>query len=111
MAKEKVPNFTEAQEARIREAAADGPLNLASATELANELGKTPRSIIAKIVRMNLPYVRKVPTTKTGEPIVSKTKLVEQISAVVEGNLEGLEKAPKPALQALARFASAVNAD
>lgn len=111
MAKEKVPNFSEAQEQRIRDAAAAGTLNAAVAATLADEFGKTPRSVIAKIVRMGLPYATKQRTTKTGEPIVSKTKLVEQIGAVVDGNLEGLEKAPKPALQALARFAAAVNAE
>jgi hypothetical protein len=109
MPKEKTPNFSTAQEDAIRAAAANGPLNLAAATALGEEMGKSARSIVAKIVRMGLPYERKQPTTKTGEPIVSKTKLVEQISAVVEGNLEGLEKAPKPALQALAAFARSVN--
>lgn len=104
MAKAKEPNYTAAQELRIREASEDGPLNATVAAELAEEFGKSPRSVIAKITRMALPYATKTRVTKTGEPIVSKTKLVEQISAVVEGNLEGLEKAPKPALQALARF-------
>ena len=104
MTKQKDPNYSEAQEARIRQAADEGELNAEVAAVLADEFGKTARSVIAKIVRMNLPYATKQRTTKTGEPIVSKTKLVEQISAVVGANLEGLEKAPKPALQALARF-------
>lgn len=104
MAKDKTPNFTEAQEARISETA---PHNLASATELAAEMGKSPRSLVAKMVRMGVAYERKQPTTKTGEPVVSKADLVEQIGAVVDGNLEGLEKAPKPALQAVARFVAA----
>ena len=111
MAKEKVPNFTADQEAQIRAAAENGPLNLASATALADAMGKSARSLVAKIIRMGVPYERKQPTTKTGEPVISKTKLVEQISAVVEGNLDGLEKAPKPALQALAGYVRAVNAD
>lgn len=101
ISKEKTPNFTPEQEARIRESA---PHNLASATELANEFGKTPRSVIAKIVRMDVGYQSKVRTTKSGDPVISKEKLVGQIANVVEGNLEGLEKAPKAALQALARF-------
>ena len=100
MPKEKTPNFTEAQEAAIREAA---PLNLAIATALAAEMGKTARSVIAKAVRMGVEYHSKQPTTKSGEPVRSKTKLVEDISAIVAGNLEGLEKAPKAALQALVR--------
>ena len=104
----KAPNFTEAQEQRIRDTA---PHCAASAAELALEFGKTPRSVIAKMVRMEVEYARKVPTTKSGDPIVSKADLVAQISAVVDGNLDGLEKAPKPALHALASFARAVNED
>ena len=107
MAKDKTPNYTEAQEARIRERAEEvGTLNAAVAAELADELGKTPRSIIAKIVRMNLPYATKQPTTKNGEPVTKKETLVSEISEIVGVNLEGLEKAPKPVLHALARFAA-----
>lgn len=109
MAKEKVPNFSPSQEQRLRDAAAEGPLNLARATALGAEFGKSPRSVIAKIVRMGLPYAQKQRVTKSGDPVISKAKLVEQIGAVISGNLEGLDKAPKPALQALARFASIVS--
>ena len=101
----KAPNFTPAQEARLEAAAAEhGTLNAALAAELATEMGKTTRSIIAKIVRMELPYTVKQPTTKTGEPVASKATIVAEIAAVVGGNLEGLEKAPKAALHALRRF-------
>ncbi len=103
MAKDKVPNFTEAQEQRIRDTA---PHNAASAAILAEEMGKTPRSLIAKMVRMQVGYATKAKVTKSGDPVESKADLVERIGAVVEGNLEGLEKAPKVALQAIARFAS-----
>jgi hypothetical protein len=74
-------------------------------------MGKTARSLIAKIVRMDVGYARQTPTTKTGDPVISKAKLVEQIAEVVDGNLDGLDKAPKPALHALAAFARSVNAD
>lgn len=105
MPKEKAPNYTEAQETRIREMA---PLNADKAAELGAEMGKSARSVIAKAIRMGVAYDRKQPTTKTGEPVTSKAKLVEEIGAVVAGNLEGLEKAPKPALHALARFVASV---
>ena len=101
MAKIVTPNYTEAQEQRIRDSA---PHNLATATDLATEMGKTPRSLIAKMVRMGVTYATKQPVTKSGEPVVSKTDLVASIASVVTGNLEGLEKAPKAALQALARY-------
>ena len=106
----KDPNYSEAQEATIRAAAAEGPLNLDRAKALGEQIGKSTRSVIAKIGRMGLAYETKQPTTKTGDPVTSKAKLVEQISAVVAGNLTGLEKAPKPALHALARFAAASRA-
>ena len=101
MAKEKAPNYTPEQEARIE---ASVPLNADVAAMLAAEFGKSPRSVIAKAVRMGVAYERKTPTTKTGEPITKKETLVAEISAVVSGNLEGLEKAPKPALVALRNF-------
>jgi hypothetical protein len=108
MGKEKAPNYTEAQEARIREMA---PLNKAGAEALAAEFGKTVRSVIAKAVRMNVGYERQQPVTKTGEPVTKKETLVSEIAAIVGANLDGLEKAPKPALHALANWARAVNAD
>lgn len=107
MPKDKAPNYTEAQEARIRELA---PLNSTIAAELALEFGKTARSVIAKAVRMNVGYTAKQPTTKTGEPVTKKETLVSEIAAIVGANLDGLEKAPKPALHALAAFARSVAA-
>lgn len=100
MTVEKTPNYTPAQEARLRKAAeTNGTLNLALATELADEFGKKVRSVIAKINRMELPYARKVAVTKTGAPVESKAKIVAEIGTMVEGNLDGLEKASKTALQ------------
>ena len=103
MAKQVVSKYSAAQEQRIRDAAAAGPLNAAVAETLAAEFGEkfTARSVIAKITRMNLPYQRKVAVTKTGAPVESKEKIVAQIAELVSGNLDGLDKAPKPALQAL----------
>jgi hypothetical protein len=97
----KTPNYTAAQEAVIREAAAEGPLNLARATELAARLGKTPKSVTAKIGRMGLAYERKQPVSKNGEPVAKKDAVVEAIEAIVCVNLDGLEKAPKLTLQRL----------
>jgi hypothetical protein len=104
MATAKTPNFTPDQEASIRAASEAGPLNLDVATRLGAEMGKSYRSIVAKITRMGLPYQSKQPTTKTGSPVTSKSKLRDAIAAIVGGNLDGLEKAPKPVLQRLANF-------
>jgi hypothetical protein len=88
------------QVARIQ---AEPVLNQAVAARLAAEFGPgfTTKSVIAKITRMELPYQRKLPTTKSGDPVESKATIVAELATLVEGNLDGLDKAPKPALQAL----------
>ena len=93
-------------EAAIREAA---PLNQAKATDLAASFGAdfSARSVIAKAVRMNVAYERKQPTTKTGAPVERKETLVSEIAEIVGANLDGLEKAPKPALQLLRDYLAA----
>lgn len=98
--KAKEANYTPAQEARIRSAAENGPLNLETAKALAAEFGggKTYRSVVAKIGRMGLPYAKKVAVSKNGEPVVRKENLVAEIARFVPGSLDGLEKASKPAL-------------
>lgn len=100
------PNYTPEQEQLIRDAAAEFGANATTAERLAETLGKSRRSVIAKMVRMDIGYQAKVRTTKSGDPIVSKSDLVAAIGDVVAGNLEGLDKAPKAALIALANFAA-----
>lgn len=98
--------YSPAQEQAIRDAA---PLNQAKATELAAQFGEkfTARSVIAKTVRMGVEYDRKQAVTKSGAPVESKEKIVAQIAELVGANLDGLEKAPKPVLQAVRDFLSA----
>ncbi|TAK59454.1 hypothetical protein [Methylobacter sp.] len=108
----KTPSYSAVQEALILAAIGDGKGSISIAEKLAadpamNEADGTPRkvrSIIAKMTRMGVPYERKAPVTKTGEPVTKKTDLVDRIAAIVSGNLDGLDKAPKPALQAIAAF-------
>jgi hypothetical protein len=106
MAKQAVSKYTVQMEARIR---AEAPLNQAKATALAAEFGEkfTARSVIAKAVRMEVPYERKVAVTKAGAPIERKEAIVAEIASMVGANLDGLEKAPKGALQALRDFVAA----
>lgn len=101
MATDKTPNYTPEQEARIREMA---PLNQAKAQVLAEEFGKSARSVTAKAVRMGIAYERKQPQTKNGQPVERKEAIVAEIAEMVNANLEGLEKAPKGALQTLRNF-------
>ena len=102
MAKERTPNFTAEQEQAIRDAA---PMNQAKSEQLAAQFNKTPASVRAKAVRMGVPYERKVATTKTGAPVERKEAIVAELAQLTGANLEGLEKAPKPVLQALRNFA------
>lgn len=109
MTKQTASKYTPAQEQRIRDAAQEGPLNQAVATALAAEFGPkfTARSVIAKITRMELPYARKVAVSKTGAPVEQKEAIVAEIATLVGATLDGLDKAPKPALQKLRDFLSA----
>lgn len=99
--KKSASKYSAAQEQAIRDAAKAGPLNQAVAETLAASFGFTSRSVIAKITRMGLPYVRKVAVTKTGAAVESKEKIVAEISKLVGETLDGLDKAPKPVLQTL----------
>jgi hypothetical protein len=98
--------YSATQEATIR---AEPVLNQAVAARLAAEFGPafTTRSVIAKINRMNLPYQRKVAVTKTGAPVEQKAALVAEIAELVGATLDGLDKAPKPALQAIRDYLAA----
>lgn len=116
MATEKTPNYSAAQEALIAaKAEAVGTLNYEHATELAADarmndadgVPRKPRSIVAKINRMGLPYARKVAVRKDGSPVASKADIVAEIAKVVTGNLEGLDKAPREALVAIRKAVAA----
>lgn len=101
--KKSASKYTAAMETRIAESA---PINQAKAESLAAEFGAgfTGKSVIAKTIRMGVAYERKQATTKAGGKIEKKEDLVAEIGKLVEGNLDGLEKAPKPALQAIRDF-------
>jgi len=99
--------YTAAHEAAIR---AETVLNAEVAARLATEFGPkfTARGVIAKISRMSdVTYVRKAKVTKSGGKVESKEDIVAQLTALTSANLDGLDKAPKPALQALRDFLAA----
>ena len=75
----------------------------ATVDRLAEELEKSPKSIIGKLSREGV-YRRSVYKTKTGESPVTKEQLVREIEdALGLGNeeLAGLEKSPKNILKQL----------
>lgn len=113
---DKTPNYSAAQVALILAAVAanGGVANKSVAAELASdprmdgEKGeRNTRSIIAKMTRMpEIDYQRQVSVSKTGEPVAKKTALVGRIAALADvsaSKLDGLDKAPKLALETLVR--------
>lgn len=67
---------------------------------IAAEMGKTVRSVIAKLSREKV-YVKKEYTTKTGEKAVKKDAHADAIGAILkmsENEIESLTKANKTAL-------------
>jgi (p)ppGpp synthase/HD superfamily hydrolase len=68
--------------------------------KIAEEFGKSVRSIVAKLSREGV-YKAKVRTTKTGEPVVKKDAHADAIGSVLkmsENEIESLTKANKTAL-------------
>ena len=68
---------------------------------LAQEFGKSVRSIIAKLSREGV-YVAQPRTTKSGEPVVSKAQFVTAIEGHFDTVMPTLVKAGKQDLQKLA---------
>jgi hypothetical protein len=67
---------------------------------IAQNLGKSVRSIVAKLSREKV-YVAKTYTTKTGESVVKKDAVADAIGSVLnmtESEIESLTKANKTAL-------------
>ena len=98
-AKAKVVNYTPEQTAQMVEAYVAAPTQ-ATVESLAAKLGKTVRSIVAKLSREKV-YQAKVRTTKTGDAIVKMDETADAIGAIVgltEADITSLTKANKTAL-------------
>ena len=95
------PNYSVDAVQAIRDAA---PLDQAKATALAADLGKSPRSIIAKALSLGVAYNSKKPTNKNGLPVSRKIDTVHAIAKALDmsaDDLDGLTKAPAKALDNL----------
>jgi L-asparaginase II len=82
------------------------PLNFEKAAQIGLEFDLKQRSIVAGAKRNGIEYVNKVRVSKTGEPVVTKEDLVKEIAkglGVDVKVLDGLEKATKTALVAVAK--------
>ena len=89
-----VPNYSKEQMQMITDAS---PLNLEKAKVLADEMGKTYRSVIAKAKSMELEYVSK-PAPRKKAVQATKSELVAWISNATDRDCDGLEKATRSAL-------------
>lgn len=77
---------------------------------IAESLGKSVRSIIAKLSREGV-YKKKEYVTKTGDTVISKEELADKIGTLCdlsEGEIDSLTKANKTALQKLLQKVSFV---
>lgn len=96
---EKAQNYSAEQEAAIVAAA---PLNLEKAKALADEFGKSWRSVVAKAVNLGLEYQAKEKPAKRPAK-VTKAELVSAIENATgtDSPLRGLEKATMQSLVTL----------
>lgn len=71
--------------------------------KIAETLGKSVRSVVAKLSREGV-YQKKEYKTKTGEPVIKKDAHADAIGAILrlpENDIESLTKANKSALKAI----------
>lgn len=102
---EKVVNYTEEQTLKVVQDYQAG----ISVEEIAKAMGKTARSIIAKLSREGV-YKAKEYKTKTGEKVEKKDQTADAIGAILqltEAETESLTKANKTALKKI--FAALAN--
>ena len=95
----KVVNYTPEQTAQMVTDYTAG----VSVETIAQNLGKTVRSVVAKLSREKV-YVAKTYVSKTGEAVVKKDAHADAIGAILrlpENDIESLTKANKSALKAI----------
>lgn len=86
-------NYTDEQVAHMVEVYSANPTR-DTVDVLAQELGKSVRSIIAKLSREGV-YIAQERKTKSGEPVVRKADLVAQLEVHFDAGLPSLVKASK----------------
>lgn len=102
MATEKIANYTEAQTQHMLAVYTEKP-TAETVEALAHEMGKTVRSVVAKLSRMGI-YKKKEYVSKTGEKPVKKDAHADAIGAILklsENDIDSLTKANKSALKAI----------
>lgn len=108
MAKTATVNYTPEQTAKMVETYVGAP-TAETVETLASELGRSVRSVVAKLSREGV-YKKKEYKTKTGEAVQKKDETADAIGAILnlsEPDVESLTKANKAALKAI--FAALAN--
>jgi len=97
----RTPNYTQAQVDAMVILYTGNPTK-DTVVKLAQELNKSTRSIVAKLVREGV-YVAQPRVTKTGAPVIRKAELVAQLLGELgtSESLTTLEKASKADLETL----------
>jgi len=93
MAKEATKNYTDEMVKHMTTVYVANPTR-ETVDVLANEFGKSVRSIIAKLSREGV-YIAQERKTKSGEPVVRKADLASQLESHFEAELPSLVKASK----------------
>ena len=95
----KVQNYTDEMVSRMV-AEYEAESTVETVERLATELGKTKRSVIAKLSNLGV-YKAQEKVTKSGKAVVRKDELVAVIEAAFDIKVESLTKANKADLEAL----------
>jgi hypothetical protein len=95
----KTTNYSKENEAQLMAEYKLEPTR-STVSSLAEDLGKTEKSIIAKLVTMGI-YQKAIKVTKSGKPMVTKAQLVSQIEAHFNLEFPSLVKSTKSDLQSL----------
>ena len=102
-------NYTDEMVSQMVQSYQEQP-NLETVASLAQEFGKTTRSIIAKLSREGV-YKAQPRTTKTGEPVVRKDELVAEIATMLgidDSTIATVSKATKADLKNLVQRLSEI---
>ena len=91
------PNYTEAMLLTMADEYEANPTR-GTVDAIAEEFGKTPRSVIAKLSAMGI-YQKAERVTKRGEPVIMKAELVDQVQNAIGRELPSLNKMTKVDLQ------------
>lgn len=99
MIETKQPNYTDIQVTEMTELYEKHPCR-DTVNSIAKSLGKSERSVIAKLSNLKV-YIAPKRTTKSGTPIIKKETLVDAISKRLEVDMPSLVKANKQDLEKL----------